>query len=98
VDEGVSDVVAGQVAGEHRAGRDWPVAGDVLHAVHREIGPPLEQRLVDLAGERALAAERGQCALPPVTAGRDRENLDLDVRGDRGELGSDPFDLGQGHR
>ena len=38
--------------------------------MHRHVDPPGEQRLVDLLGEQALAADVGECAvLHPVAGG-----------------------------
>ena len=45
----------------------------VLQAVHREVDPAIGQRLVDLLGEQALAADLGQAAvLHRVAGGADR--------------------------
>ena len=46
---------------------------EVLQAVHGEVDPAIEQRLVDLLGEQALAADLGEAAvLHRVACGADR--------------------------
>ena len=79
-DHGVVDVLARQVPGEGQAVGDGDVAGDVLEAVHREVGLLGEQRAVDLLDERALAAELGQVAHPPVAGGGDLDQFGADGR------------------
>ena len=43
---------------EHELGRRF--AGQILGAVHGDVGPPVEQRLFDLLHEQALAADFGE--------------------------------------
>ena len=49
--------------------------------MHREIDAPVEQRLFDLLGEQALAADLGeQLGLDPVAGRADRHQLDPILR------------------
>ena len=70
-DQRVARVLARQRAGQHDAGRQRGL--QVLQAVHREVDAAVGQRLVDLLGEQALAADVGQAAvLHRVAGGADR--------------------------
>ncbi len=74
-EQGVARVLARQDGGDLQAlgqpGRH------VLHGVHRDVDAPLEQRLLDLLGEQALAADLGERAvLHRVAGGLDDDDLD----------------------
>ena len=65
----------------------------VLQRMHRQVDPPVEQRLLDLLGEQALAADLGeQAVLHPVAGGADGDELD---RSRLGELGMWPRSAGR---
>ena len=66
-DQHVAGVLALQRAGEHDAGRQLGL--EVLQAVHREVDAAVEQRLVDLLAEQALAADLCQRAVLHRIAG-----------------------------
>ena len=66
-DQRVARILAPQRAGEHDAGRQLGL--QVLQAVHREVDAAVEQRLVDLLGEQALAADLRQAAVLHRVAG-----------------------------
>mmetsp|Transcript_84 Transcript_84/g.278 ORF Transcript_84/g.278 Transcript_84/m.278 type:complete len:419 (+) Transcript_84:28-1284(+) len=74
-DEGVPDVLPGQVAGQHRAG--GKVGWHVLHGVHRDVDPTVQQGLVHLLGEEALAANVRERLRQDLVAGG-LDDLDLD--------------------
>ena len=57
-DQRVARILARQGAGQHDAGRQ--LGFQILQAVHREVDPAVQQRLVDFLGEQALAADIGQ--------------------------------------
>ncbi len=92
------DVVARQVAREGQPVGDRDVAGDVLQAVHREVGLVGEQRMVDLLDEGALAAELGQIAHPPVASGGDLDQLGAQGRVECFQGGGDLLSLVHSHR
>ena len=76
-DEDVARVLARQKRREHQPVRQE--GRHVLGRMHREVDAALEQRLLDLLGEQALAAGLGQRpVLDPVAGGAD--HLDLDPR------------------
>ena len=66
-DQRVAGVLAPQRAGEHDAGRQRGL--QVLQAVHREVDAAVGERLVDLLGEQALAADLRQAAILHRVAG-----------------------------
>src|SRR5580704_6944065 len=59
--------------------------------MHREIDAPVQERLLDLLGEQALAADLGELArLDAVAGGADRHQLDGALRGQLGMSGAQP--------
>src|SRR5690606_36630743 len=69
----------------------------VLHAVHREVGLAVEQRLLDLLDEQALAADLGQRAVDDAVAGGlDDEELDGEAGGGRDQAIADVVGLPEG--
>ena len=93
-DQRVAGILAGQRAGEDDAGGQ--LGFQVLQAVHGEVDAAVQQRLVDLLGEQALAAEVGQAAVLHRIAGG------ADDGGFGGSVGSQGVDhqagLDQGER
>jgi hypothetical protein len=69
-DQRVPRILPRQGAGKHDAGRQLRL--QVLQAVDGEVDSAIDQRLVDLLGEEALAADLGQGpVLDPVARGGD---------------------------
>src|SRR5690606_10724269 len=61
---------------------------DVLQRMHREVRPPLEQRLFDFLDEEPLAANRGESPILNAIAGRrERDLLDTEPRMHLDQLG-----------
>src|SRR5580704_495454 len=59
--------------------------------MHREIDAPVQERLLDLLGEQALAADLGELArLDAVAGGADRHDFDGALRGQFGMSGPQP--------
>lgn len=97
-DDHVVHVLTRQVRGEGRALGQGDIAGDVLHAVHRDVDLAQEQVPVDLLQERTLAAQLGQVTLPAVAGGLDAGKLDPDILDALEEQLTDMLGLGHGHR
>ena len=75
-DEDVTRVLAFGVRREREPRRE--LGREVLEAVDREVEGALEQRLLDLPHEQALAPDRGQSRLEqPVALGPHRDDLDV---------------------
>jgi hypothetical protein len=73
-EEGVARILARQQAADDQARRQQ--GGHVLHGMDGEIDAALHQRLLDLLGEEALAADLLQLAvLHPVAGGADDGDL-----------------------
>ena len=69
-DQRIARILARQRAGQHDAGRQLGL--QVLQAVHGEVDPAVQQRLVDLLGEQPLAADlRQRPVLHRVAGGAD---------------------------
>lgn len=66
-DEGVADITSGQNRGNAKAPRQF--GRQVLHRMHGHINIAAQQRLVDLFGEQALAAELTQRLVLDAIAG-----------------------------
>ena len=66
-DEGIAHIAARQHGGDGSAWRK--LRGQVLHGVHGDIDPLIEQGLVDLLGEQPLAAEVAQRLVADAVAG-----------------------------
>jgi predicted O-methyltransferase YrrM len=92
-DYAIVDVLPVQMGGERQILGNRHVTGDVLQAVHRDVDLIVEQRTVDLADERALAAGSVQRPQPPVTVGGDGDQCAR-----HGQRRRHPARLGQGHR
>ena len=74
-DQRVARILARQRRGEDDRLRQ--PRRQVLDRMHRQIDPPVQQRLVDLLGEQALAADLGQRPVEdPVAGGLDDDHLD----------------------
>ena len=69
--------------GEHQA--VGQLGGQILQAVHGEIGAAVEQRLFDFLGEQALGADLGQRHVGDLVAGG-LDDLDAALVPERGEL------------
>jgi hypothetical protein len=68
----------------HRADHEYLGRGrrQILERVHGELDPPLDERLLDLAHEHALRADRGELrALVAVARGLDDRELHVVARG-----------------
>ena len=91
-DQGVADIGARQEARERQALRQE--GRHVLGRVNREIDPAVDQRLLDLLGEQAFAAEIGERPVAhEIARGADDHDLDRVVRdvvrgGERGLRGA----------
>ncbi len=78
-DEGIARILARQERGDHQALRQ--LCRHVLHRMHRQIDLAGSERLLDLLGEHALAAEFGQRPVADaVPGGCDGDNLDVTGR------------------
>ena len=85
-DQRVAHVLPRQVARQHRPLRQ--VGRDVLHRVDRDVDAAVEQRVVDLLGEEALAADVGEgLAEDLVARGLDDADLEGAVLREVGEGG-----------
>ena len=74
-DEGVAHILARQEARHREAGRQ--LGRHVLHGMHGDVDLARQQRLLDLLGEKALAAGVGERpVLDAVAGGLDGANLE----------------------
>ena len=75
----VSRILARRERREHEAPR--ALGGQVLQAVDGQVHAPVQERLLDLLHEEALAADLGQMRRgEPVARGADRHQLDVEAR------------------
>ena len=92
-DDGIARVFPRRHGGEHEA--RGQLRGEVLEAVHRDIGAAVEQRLFDLLREDALAADESERRVGDAVAGGLH---DFDARGPArfGQPGFHPSGLPEG--
>ena len=91
-DHGVARIFALGNGGQHEAFGQF--GRQILQAVHREIGAPVEQRFFDLLGEEALGADLGQRHVGDLVAGG-LDDFDAALVAGGGELRGDPAGLPQ---
>ncbi|GFN04588.1 hypothetical protein Smic_31440 [Streptomyces microflavus] len=97
MDQRVTDVVAPEEGREDRARGQGPVRGDVLDAVHCQIGLPGQQSGVHLLGERPLALHRAEVTHPLVARRLDGDHLCTGAGVELGQFGADTLHLGECH-
>src|SRR5690606_30735381 len=90
--------VAGILALRHTPDRQprCQIGRHVLHRMHGDVGPAVEDGLLDLLDEKSLAADLAQSAiLYPIAGGRHVQLFDLERRVARAEISDEGSSLGQ---